>query len=170
MQQDGDEASNQLSGEENKPLKVTLAEDDKDDQELFQEAVEKTGTDVDLTVVNNGQELIDDLKNAGKENPDIIFLDINMPVKDGKQTLREIREDDDLKDIPAVMLSTSDHPKDIHESLEAGADLYVKKPNSFNSFIHILKKIFSFGWAGRMLRSAWKSFFITEHHTTGEDS
>ncbi|MGC4038537.1 MAG: response regulator [Chitinophagaceae bacterium] len=155
-----------MEGSSEKPVKITLAEDDKDDQELFKEAVERSGTDADIKTVNNGQELIDQLRDD-KEKPDIIFLDINMPVKNGKEALKEIKGDEELKDIPAVILSTSDHPKDIQESFNAGADLYIQKPNSLYSFIRILKQVFSFHWASKLLGTAWKRLFMSERNPDG---
>jgi len=168
MSQNGNELSSQSSAEESEPVKILLAEDDKEDQELFEEAVKKTGENIELTVVANGKELVNNLKDKEQENPDIIFLDINMPVKDGRQALKEIKEDEELKEIPTVVLSTSDHAKEIQESFEAGASLYVKKPNSFRGFILLLKKVLSFHWAGKLLRPVWRHFFITEKNITEE--
>jgi CheY-like chemotaxis protein len=156
-------ASNQEQAEE-KPVKVLLAEDDKDDQEIFQDALNETGINTKLEVVENGQELIDTLKDTSTPDPDIVFVDINMPVKDGQQAVAEIKADPALKDIPTVMLSTSDNPNGIKQSFQAGADLYIQKPNSFRNFVLILKKIFSFHWAGQVLRTAWERFFFSEKH------
>ena len=83
MSQKENELSSQSSGKESEPVKILLAEDDKEDQELFEEALKKTGEDTKLTVVDNGKELVNNLKDKEQENPDIIFLDVNMPVKDG---------------------------------------------------------------------------------------
>src|SRR4051812_10479626 len=113
---------------DNEPIKAIMADDDHDDQEMFQEAIEETQVPVDLTVVDNGQQLMDNLHDPEEPNPDIIFLDINMPVKDGKECLAEIKADDDLKDIPTVMYTTSNHEKDIEETFNSGANLFVSKP------------------------------------------
>ena len=109
-----------------------------------------------------GKELLKNLKDPEQENPDIIFLDINMPVKDGKETLKEIKKDDELKDIPAVMLSTSDHPKEVKDTFEKGASLYIAKPSSLKGFALLLKKVFSFHWAGILVRPVWNRFFMSE--------
>ncbi len=162
-----------MSDEENKPgnhspdgdaepLKVILADDDPEDQELFSQALEKTGVDADLSIVDNGKELIDNLKDPDQENPDLIFLDINMPVMNGKEALKEIKKDEELKDIPTVVLSTSSHAKDIVETFDAGASLYVSKPYSFKGFVRLLKMVFSFHWAGALLKPLWHRFFISE--------
>ena len=99
MFQQENEVSSQSSGELSKPVKVILADDDAEDQELFQDALQRTGTNAEVTVVSNGQELVDNLKDPKQENPDIIFLDINMPIKDGKQALKEIKKDEELKEL-----------------------------------------------------------------------
>jgi len=158
-----------LDGNEKKPLKITLAEDDHDDQELFLHAIEKTETETEVTVVNNGQELVNTLKDPAQENPDIIFVDINMPVKDGIQAVKEIKKDEELKDIPAVMFSTSESPKDVRASFESGANLYVSKPSSLKNFVDILKKIFSFHWTGVLFRPIWNRFFISEKNISNRE-
>lgn len=154
---------------ESKPLKVMLAEDDAEDQEIFGEALENLDAKTELTVVSNGQELVDTLKDPEQENPDIIFLDINMPVKDGKKALAEIKKDKELETIPTVMLSTSDNPKEIKESFQAGASLFVTKPTSFKNMVRLLKKIFSFHWAGVLLRPLWHRFFISEKNISRDE-
>jgi CheY-like chemotaxis protein len=144
------------------PVKVLLADDDKDDQEIFQEALDETQIPTELTTVDNGKELIDNLKDPEIPNPDIVFMDINMPVKDGKQVLAEIRNDENLKDIPTVILSTSKNEKDVEEAFNAGANLYVPKPYSFRNFILMLKKVFSLKWTGELLKPLRKTFFMSE--------
>src|SRR4051812_23778728 len=93
--------ANDLDNKE--PVKVLLAEDDKDDQEFFSEALDKSKVPSELTTVENGQELVDHLKDPAEPNPDIIFMDINMPGKGGKEALAEIKSDETLKEIPTVM-------------------------------------------------------------------
>lgn len=146
------------------PVKVVLADDDKDDQEIFEEALNETAIPTELTTVNNGTELLDHLKDESKPNPDIVFMDINMPVKNGKEVLAEIRADENLKDIPTVILSTSKNDKDVEEAFEAGANLYVPKPYSFSNFILLLKKIFSLKWTGQLLKPLRKTFFMSERN------
>ena len=148
--------------DEKEPVKIVLAEDDKDDQEMFIEALDAAKIPSDVTTVEDGKELIDHLKDKTEPNPDIIFMDLNMPVKGGKEALAEIKGDEELKEIPTVVLSTSDRPKDIEDTFNSGASLYVQKPNSFASFILILKKVFSLHWAKALLTPVKKIFFISE--------
>ena len=151
------------------PLKIILAEDDKDDQELFIDALEAAEVPSELTTVKNGQELVDTLKDKSEPNPDMIFIDIDMPVKAGIQALEEIKTDDELKDIPAVMLSTWNHPSDVEESLKKGADLYVQKPNSFAGFVLILKKVFLLHWTKTLLDPLRNIFFVSEKNISQGD-
>ncbi len=146
------------------PVKVVLADDDQDDQELFQQALAKTAIPTELTTFDNGRDLMKNLKDPDESNPDIIFMDINMPVKNGKEALAEIKADDDLKDIPTVILSTSHNEKDVEETFQGGANLYVPKPNSFNNFVVLLRKIFSLNWTGDLLKPLRKTFLLSEHH------
>ncbi len=157
-----------LNGEE--PLKIILAEDDKDDQELFIDALQEADVSSEVVTVENGQELVDTLKDKSQPDPDIIFIDINMPAKGGKQALEEIKADKELKGIPAVMLSTWDHPSDIEETFEKGADLYVQKPNSFSGFVMILQKVFFLHWAKALLNPVKKLFFVSEKNISQGDS
>lgn len=148
--------------DEKEPLKVILAEDDKDDQELFIDALDAAGVPSEVVTVENGQQLVDTLKDKSQPDPDIIFIDIDMPVKGGKQALQEIKGDKELQDIPAVMLSTWDHPSDIEETFDKGADLYVQKPNSFAGFVLLLKKVFFLHWAKALLGPVKNLFFVSE--------
>ncbi len=152
------------------PLKIILAEDDKDDQELFIDALEAAKVPSEVTTVENGQELVDTLRDECEPRPDMIFIDINMPVKGGKEALQEIKSDQQLKDIPAVMLSTWDHPSDIEETLKKGADLYVQKPNSFTGFVLILKKVFLLHWTKALINPVKNLFFVSEKNITRGDS
>lgn len=147
---------------EKEPLKIILAEDDKDDQEFFIEALSATNVLSEVTTVENGEQLIGSLNDPAQPKPDIVFIDINMPVKGGKQALAEIKSDQKLKDIPAVMLSTSNHPNDIEETFHKGANLYVQKPSSFTGFVLILKKVFLLHWTKALVSPVKNIFFVSE--------
>jgi response regulator RpfG family c-di-GMP phosphodiesterase len=83
-------------------------------------------------------------------------------VKGGKEVLAEIKSDEKLKEIPTVMLSTSDHPKDIEDTFNNGANLYIQKPSSITSFMLILKKVFSLHWTKALLKPVKNIFFVSE--------
>jgi len=154
---------------EKEPVKIILAEDDKDDQELFRDALNATKIPSEVTTVENGEELVDTLKDESQPKPDIIFIDINMPIKGGKEALAEIKSNEELKEIPAVMLSTSNHPKDIEETFNNGANLYIQKPNSFTGFILILKKVFFLHWTKALIDPFKNIFFVSEKNISQKD-
>jgi CheY-like chemotaxis protein len=155
--------------EEKEPVKIILAEDDKDDQEFFMDALDAANIPSEVTTVENGEELLSTLRDPDEPNPDIVFIDINMPVKGGKEALAEIKSDKELKDIPAVMLSTSSHPRDIEETFNKGANLYVQKPSSFSGFILVLKKVFVLHWTKALLDPLKNIFFVSEKNISHKD-
>ncbi len=109
---------------------ILLADDDVDDCMFFADAVKELYPDVKLVSVNDGEAVMNWL-NTCNNLPEIIFLDMNMPCKNGAECLKEIKETDRLKDIPVVIISTSLDDKMIKSLYEAGASWYIKKPNMF---------------------------------------
>lgn len=120
--------------------KFFLADDDQDDTELFEEALRNIGRHIEFYNATNGKELLEQLSTA-QVNPEIIFLDINMPELDGWESLKSIKQDDRLKAIPVVMYSTSAAKIDGNKAIKAGAICYLEKPNSFNKLQEFLQKI-----------------------------
>ena len=112
-------------------IHILLADDSPDEHFLFMHTIRGIDTNVTISTVNNGEELINKLEKKGAEMPDIIFLDINMPLKNGKESLADIRSNEKLKDLTVVIYSTSDERRDIEETFALGADLYIKKPQDF---------------------------------------
>ncbi|MGV3604141.1 MAG: response regulator [Dyadobacter fermentans] len=121
------------------PLRILLADDDDDDTFLFREALAQVQLATELSVAGNGVELIRILKDTSAK-PDIIFLDMNMPVKNGLECLEEIRSTAGYEQIPVVILSTSVAQYLWESAYRNGANLYIQKPTSFNGLIEILKK------------------------------
>lgn len=156
--------ANENGNEKPNPIKVLLADDDEDDQHLFEEALKHTPLTTELSTVENGKELMDTLHDSSIPNPDVIFLDINMPVKNGKECLKEIKSDEDLKDIPCVMYSTSSSEKDIKDTFEAGANLYVSKPNSFNKMVLVLTLILTLKWKKLFNTPVKDDFLLRDNH------
>ncbi len=148
-------------------IKIMLADDDKDDQDLFKEALDHTSVHTELTTANNGKELMDNLHDPEIPNPDIIFLDINMPIKNGKECLKEIKEDAELKDIPTVIYTTSNSEKDINDTYNTGANLFVPKPYSFSIIIVVLKNIFTLRWKQLFTKPEKKDFVMSEKTAKG---
>lgn len=128
---------------------ILIAEDDADDRFLLQSAFEENGyTDV-LYFVENGVELIEYLQkliNGAKDlkAPKFILLDLNMPKKDGREVLKEIKQNDSLKRIPVIIFSTTNNEQEMRRCYELGANSYITKPNSFENLIKTVAAIRSY--------------------------
>jgi CheY-like chemotaxis protein len=127
-----------------KPIKLLLADDDVVDRELFSEALRLTQIKYLLNQVGGGDEVFTYLQNT-EVKPDMIFLDLNMPVKDGRETLRELKASNTFKTIPVIILSTSNSRFDIQQSYEWGASLFLSKPHDFREMIDMLKSLLTLG-------------------------
>jgi len=125
-------------------LRIIVAEDDMDDKLLLQEALEENGiSDQDLAFVENGDELIRMLE-ADFNRPTIVLLDLNMPKKDGREALREIKNNEMLKHIPIIVLTTSNSEEDIRLAYKEGSNTFFTKPALFNDLIEIVSIIKSY--------------------------
>jgi CheY-like chemotaxis protein len=124
---------------------ILIAEDDADDRFLLRTAFEENGFDDQLHFVENGVELLEYLNqcltDTGQLLPDFILLDLNMPKKDGREALREIKQTAQLKLIPVIIFSTTNNKQEIVRCYELGANSYITKPNSFEQLIHVVKSI-----------------------------
>lgn len=119
-----------------------IADDDTADKELFRDALIEANLQFDLEEVSNGEELINYLGEV-KQLPHIIFLDLNMPIMDGRAALLEIRKSNQLKEIPVIVLSTSNNSVDVKLSYRYGANLYFTKQDSFTTQVNMLKELFN---------------------------
>ena len=142
------------------PIKILYADDDVDDKQFFQDELTEAKPGAVLTTFEDGEKLMKYLATVDGKHPDIIFLDINMPCKDGKTCLKEMREMEELKKVPVIMFSTSSHPTDIEETFKNGANLYISKPTFFNDQVKILKKIFALNWQEELLKPDKKRFVL----------
>lgn len=124
-------------------INILLADDDSDDRELFQEAISEISSGIKVTAVRNGLELMQHLTSHGVPSPTLLFLDLNMPGKTGKQCLQEIRNNPKFKSLPVIMYSTSTLQKDISDTHTIGAHFYIRKPNSFRGAIALIEKVFA---------------------------
>lgn len=127
-------------------LQILLADDDDDDRLFFKDAIEKVKVKTVVNMVNNGVELMEYLYNTDTRLPNLIFLDLNMPRKDGMECLKEIRSNHKLKDLTIAIYSTSALEKDIEETFVKGANIYIKKPNDFEELKSILDKVININW------------------------
>jgi CheY-like chemotaxis protein len=131
-----------------KPVEILLVEDNKGDVGLIEEVFEEAKIKNNIHVAEDGEEamlyLHGEGKFSGSQRPDIILLDLNLPKKDGREVLREIKEDDALKNIPVVILTTSTAENDILRAYELHANAYVTKPLDFDQFIKVVGSIVNF--------------------------
>jgi len=133
---------------------ILMAEDDADDQLLVQEAFAECGLKEQLRFVSDGEELLDYLMRRGPyasaaaaPRPGLILLDLNMPRKDGREALREIRKHPDLRRVPIVVFSTSRADTDIREVYELGANSFITKPAAFDALVTTVTKMTGY-WFG----------------------
>ncbi|HLV14904.1 MAG TPA: response regulator [Xanthomarina sp.] len=127
-------------------LNIALADDDEDDRILFGEALEGLDIRTKLSLFNHGQELMDYLNLPNVILPSLVFLDLNMPIKNGQQCLLEIRSNPKLKDLCVAIYSTSSSEKDIEDTFSNGANIYVNKPNSFSKLREVVEKVLQLNW------------------------
>ena len=123
-------------------FKILIGEDDDNDFLMITTAISRLNFEIELLRASNGIELISSLcKNIV---PDIIIVDINMPLKNGFDVIKELKSDEKLKIIPIIVLSTSDYDADIFLAYSLGANCYISKPNNFDKLIEIISSINDF--------------------------
>lgn len=138
---------------------VLLADDDEDDRALFTEAVNTISPDIKVTVVDNEPNLLIFLDS--EVIPEVIFLDVNMPLKSGLDCLKAIKNQISYLNTAVVMYSTSNHLKDVDDAYNEGADFYIIKPSNYATLIEILKSLFETLSSKRRFHSR-ESFLINE--------
>jgi CheY-like chemotaxis protein len=133
------------------PIIILLAEDDEDDHLLITEALGESRVVNEVRWVKDGEELMDYLHRRGayaraedSPRPGLILLDLNMPRKDGRQALAEIKADSSLRRIPVVVLTTSGTEEDILKSYDLGVNSYIRKPDGFNRFVEVMQGLGSY--------------------------
>lgn len=126
---------------------ILIAEDDADDRFLLQTAFEENGFGDRLQFVDNGVEIMEYLHNikpdaaGAKVFPRFILLDLNMPKKDGREVLKELKQDSELRKIPVVIFSTTNNEQEMRRCYELGANSYITKPNSFENLLKIVSTL-----------------------------
>jgi len=136
------------SNEAGRLAKVLLVEDNPGDVRLTKEAFREAKLKVDLTVVEDGVEALAFLRKQGEYSsatrPDLILLDLNLPKKDGREVLAELKEEDELKSIPVAILTSSQAEEDIIRSYQLHANCYVTKPVDLDQFLKVVKALEEF--------------------------
>jgi len=131
-----------------KPVEILLVEDNIGDVGLIEEVFEEAKIRNNLHVAEDGEEAMLYLRGKGKFSgslrPDIVILDLNLPNKDGREVLREIKEDNNLKNIPVIILTSSSAEKDLLRAYDLHANAYITKPIDFNQFINVVGSIVNF--------------------------
>jgi len=144
---------------ETKSTHILFSDDDTDDALLFTQAADLLTIPVLLSFAEDGEQLMRYL--SREMLPDLIFLDLNMPVKNGIECLKTIRSDKRLDWLPIIIYTTSDNPRDIDLCFELKASLYVVKPTSFENIIKTLKKILKIDWKKHPLADHREDFVFT---------
>lgn len=127
---------------------ILMADDDPDDREMAREALEESRLGNPLRLVEDGEELMDYLHRRGRfappavaPKPGLILLDLNMPKKDGREALDEIKADPELRHIPVVVLTTSKTEEDIFRSYDSGVNSYISKPVTFEGLVQVVRSL-----------------------------
>jgi CheY-like chemotaxis protein len=133
------------------PIHILLAEDDPDDRMLTRRAIVESRMSTTFDAVKNGEELMQYLHREGDygapeaaPRPDLILLDLNMPRKDGREALREIKSDAELRRIPVVVLTTSEAEQDILQSYDLGVNAFITKPVTFDALAEAMQSLGEF--------------------------
>lgn len=131
-----------------RPITILLADDDPDDRMLAKDALDENRLANDLQCVEDGEELLDYLLQRGRfsnpetaPRPGLILLDLNMPRKDGREALREIKEHPELRRIPIVVLTTSKAEEDILRTYELGVNSFISKPVTFEGLVEVMRAL-----------------------------
>lgn len=139
---------------ETRVITVLMADDDADDRMLARDAWEENRPATELQFVEDGEQLLDYLRNRGRYGdrgaaplPSIILLDLNMPKKDGREALREIKSDPLLKRIPVIVLTTSRAEEDVVNSYDLGVNSFIVKPSKFESLVELMRCLAEY-WFG----------------------
>jgi CheY-like chemotaxis protein len=130
------------------PITILLADDDPDDRMMAAEALQESRLANDLRFVQDGEELLEYLLHRGKfsdpqesPKPGLILLDLNMPRKDGREALREIKADPNLRSIPIVVLTTSKAEEDIYRTYDLGVNSFITKPVTFDGLVDVMRAL-----------------------------
>ena len=140
---------------------VYLADDDSDDVELFQVALEEICGTCNFTSSKDGVDLLRKLSDASDSLPEVLFIDVNMPMMNGLDCLARIKSQDNLKNIPVVILTTSASLFTIEKAFRLGANLFVEKPSQFDELKTMINSVMHLDWAnghnGNMNRFIYKA-------------
>lgn len=142
-------------------ITIFLADDDPDDRSLFEQALNGFSTKHKMQFFHNGKELLDYFNQPDAELPDILFLDLNMPYFTGTECLIEIRKNPKYRELPIAIYSTSSSEKDQEDTFVNGANVYIKKPDSFEKLQKVLQEVIMVNWQFQTSALNKDMFFIS---------
>jgi CheY-like chemotaxis protein len=123
-------------------ISIAIVDDDADDREIIKDAFAVSGKNAECILLENGDALIDFLTSSTANNlPSLIMLDLNMPGKDGREALKEIKTNNQLQTIPIIVFTTSSSSKDKNVVYELGANCFITKPDTFNKLVDLTQSI-----------------------------
>lgn len=143
-----------------KKLNILLADDDDDDRQFLSEIIAEIAPKAMIHGVQDGAILMEYMNSYETSLPDIIFLDLNMPFKNGKECLVEIKSSGKFQHIPVVIYSTSSYRKDIENAYNNGANMYVVKPSTCNELKKIIRRVFATDWSGSLWEPQMEKFIM----------
>lgn len=127
-------------------VEILLVDDDQDDRNIFSDALSELKIQSNLTMLEDGRDLISYLEDPKRKLPDILFLDLNMPYKSGVECLIDIRKIEKFRNLSIAIYSTSTSEKDMEDTFINGANIYIKKPNDFAKLKKVLSDVVSINW------------------------
>jgi len=127
-------------------INITLADDDEDDRLFFTDAFNELKINTRVTTFNDGVELMNFLNDENSVLPNVLFLDLNMPRKNGIECLLEIKKNARFNDIAIAIYSTSSSDEHVEETFVNGANIYIKKPSDFNTLKKVLSDVVTLNW------------------------
>ena len=148
-----------------KQLNILLADDDTDDCIFFKDALKGLLLSTQLTAVHDGEQLMQLLINSTDALPNILFLDLNMPRKNGFECLAEIKKNNKLKDLPVVIFSTSFEQEVVNLLYKNGAQYFIRKPSEFSQFKEIIYHALMLRMQGNVLQPDKENFVLTMQHS-----
>lgn len=127
-------------------VEILLVDDDQDDRNIFSDALSELKIETNLTMLEDGRDLVSFLEDPKRKLPDILFLDLNMPYKSGVECLIDIRKIEKFRNLSIAIYSTSTSEKDMEDTFINGANIYIKKPNDFTKLKKVLNDVVSINW------------------------
>lgn len=153
----------------NDSLFILIADDDEDDRIFFKDALNEIKVKTTLALVNDGSQLMKYLNNPENRLPDVVFLDLNMPLLNGMECLTEIRKNIRFRDLAIAIYSTSSSDENVEEAFVLGANIYIKKPNDFLVLKLILEHVITLNWQYHTSGLKKENFLLNLNNIKGDE-